>query len=170
MVMSREERLPQPYGAEPPARCSLTRPATADELTGSTTSVPCRKLSRLFLLFYAIGCSDLGEVVGERGQDLVGGLGPGERPGVVVPGGDPVPDVVLQGLDGGVHAAADQLVCQQAEPSFDLVHPGRAGRGEVNMEARVPGQPGPDLGGVVGGVVVADQVHVQSGGHGLVDP
>src|SRR5690348_15511691 len=87
------------------------------------TSVPRRKLSRLLLLFYAIGCSDLGEVAGERGQDLVGGLGPGERPGVVVPGGDPVPDVMFQGLDGGVYAAADQLVGQQAEPPPGLVHP-----------------------------------------------
>jgi hypothetical protein len=27
-----------------------------------------------------------------------------------------------------VHAAADELVGQQAEPPFDLVHPRRAGR------------------------------------------
>ena len=84
-----------------------------------------------------MACSELGEVVGEGVQDLVGGLGPGERPGVVVPGGDPVPDVVLQGLHGGVDAAADQLVGQQAEPALDLVHPRRAGRGEVDVEARV---------------------------------
>src|SRR6185312_147012 len=88
-----------------------------------------------------------GEVVGEGAEDLVGCLGPGERPGVVVPGGDPVADVVFQGLDGGVDAAADQLVGEQAEPSFDLVHPGRAGRGEVDVEAGPAGQPGPDLGG-----------------------
>ncbi len=42
-----------------------------------------------------------GEVVSERVQDLVGGLAPGERPGALVPGGDPVPDVVLRGLDRG---------------------------------------------------------------------
>jgi hypothetical protein len=71
------------------------------------------------LRFYAVACPDFGEVVGERGQDLVGGLGPGERPGVLIPGGDPGPDVVLQGLHRGVHAAADQLVGQQAEPALD---------------------------------------------------
>lgn len=57
--------------------------------------------------------------------------------GVVVPGGDPFPDVVLQGLDGGVYAAADQLVGQQPEPALNLVHPGRSGRGEVDVKARV---------------------------------
>ena len=76
-----------------------------------------QKFQWLVLLVCAVACSDFGEVVGERVQDLVGGLGPGERPGVVVPGGDPFPDVVLQGLYRGVHAAADQLVRQQAEPA-----------------------------------------------------
>jgi hypothetical protein len=60
---------------------------------------------------------DFGEIVGEGVQDLVGGLGPGEGPGLVVPGGNPVPDVVLQGLYGGVDTTADQLVGQQAEPA-----------------------------------------------------
>ena len=36
---------------------------------------------------------------------------------VVVPGGDPLPDVVFEGLDGGVDAAADQFVGEQAEPA-----------------------------------------------------
>ena len=45
------------------------------------------------------------------------------RLGIRVPGGDPVPDVVLQRLHGGVGTAADQLVGQQAEPALDLVHP-----------------------------------------------
>jgi len=35
------------------------------------------------------GCSELGEVAGKGIQDLICGLGPGERAGVVVPGGDP---------------------------------------------------------------------------------
>src|SRR5215471_17681362 len=113
--------------------------------------------------------ADFGEVVSERVQDLVGGFGPGERPGIFVPGSDPVPDVVLQGLHGGVDAAADQLVGEQAEPAFDLVHPGRAGGGEVDVEPGAAGQPGLDLGRVVGGVVIADEVHVKLCGHGLVD-
>ena len=61
------------------------------------------------------------------------------------------------------------LVGEEPEPAFDLVDPGRAGRGEVQVEAGVPGQPVLDRRGLVGGVVVADQVDVQVGGHGLVD-
>jgi hypothetical protein len=40
----------------------------------------------------------------------------------------------------------------------------------VQAEPGVAGQPGPDDGGLVGGEVVADQVHAQAGGDGLVDP
>src|SRR6267154_3717510 len=39
----------------------------------------------------------------------------------------------------------------------------------MDVEARAPGQPCPDLGSVVGGVVVAHQVHVKVRGYGLVD-
>ena len=81
------------------------------------------------------------KISGEGVEDLVCGLGPHEGLWVVVPGVDPVPDVVLQCLDAVVGAAADQLVGEQAEPAFDLVEPGRAGRGEVQVEAGVAGQP-----------------------------
>jgi hypothetical protein len=56
---------------------------------------------------------------------------------------------------------------RKPEPAFDLVDPGEAGRGEVHVEAVVAGQPCFDRGGLVGAVVVADQVDV--GGHGLID-
>jgi hypothetical protein len=39
----------------------------------------------------------------------------------------------------------------------------------MQVEAGVAGQPVPDGRGLVGGEVVADQVHVQVGGDGLVD-
>ena len=56
----------------------------------------------LILLGCMMACPDLGEVVSQGAEDLVGGLGLGERPGVVVPGCDPALDVVLHGLDGGI--------------------------------------------------------------------
>ena len=59
-------------------------------------------------------------------------------------------------------AAADHLVGEVAEPPLDLVDPGRAGGREVQAEAGVPGQPGLDERGLVGGEVVADQVHVRA--------
>jgi hypothetical protein len=52
----------------------------------------------------------------------------------VFQGGDPVADVLLQGLDGPVDAAPYLLVGQFGEPSIDEVQPGRAGRCEVRME------------------------------------
>jgi hypothetical protein len=42
------------------------------------------KFNWLFLPVYELGRSELGEVAGERVQDFIGGLGPGERPGVAL--------------------------------------------------------------------------------------
>ena len=58
-----------------------------------------------------------------------------------VPGGDPVADVLLQGLDGSVDASAYLLVGQFGEPSLDQVQPGRPGGGEVQVEAGMGQQP-----------------------------
>jgi hypothetical protein len=55
------------------------------------------------------------------------------------------------------------------EAAFDEVDPARAGRGEVQVEAWVSGEPVLDLGGLVGCVVVEDQVHVELGGDFAVD-
>jgi hypothetical protein len=55
-----------------------------------------------------------------------------------------------------VHAAADEFVGDQAEPPFDLVDPGRSGRGEVDVKPGVAGEPVVDHVGLVGDVVVAD--------------
>ncbi len=113
---------------------------------------------------------ELVEIVGERGEDFVGGLGPGEGPWVGVPGVNPGADVAFEGVDAGVDAAAQELVGEQAEPAFDLVDPGGAGRGEVDVEARVAAQPGLDLGGVVGTSLVKSifvwGCRVGSGGSG----
>src|SRR5215216_8191176 len=49
------------------------------------------------------------------------------------------------------------------------LNPAGSGRGEVDMEPGVTGQPGLDLGSLVGAVIVGDQVNVQLGRHGLVD-
>lgn len=76
---------------------------------------------------------------GEGVEDFLGGLGPDERRGVLVPVLDPAADVGFECLDVLVCASADQLVGQKAEPPLDLVDPGRAGRGEVQMETGVFG-------------------------------
>jgi len=53
---------------------------------------------------------------------------------------------------------ADCLALDDPEPHFDEVEPRCRGWGEVGVDAWVGGQPRVDLGGLVGGVVVADQV------------
>src|SRR4051794_35873988 len=71
----------------------------------------------------------------------LGCLCPDERFRVLVPVLDPFADVVLEGDDAAVDPAADELVGEDSEPAFDLVDPGRAGGGEVQVEAGVAGQP-----------------------------
>ena len=83
---------------------------------------------------------------------------------------DPGFDVGAQGGDAVVDSAPKLLVGEQAEPAFDLVDPGGAGRGEVDVEARMAAQPGLDLGGVVGTSLVKSifvwGCRVGSGGSG----
>ena len=79
-----------------------------------------------------------------------------------MPGFDRVADIYLQRWHAGVDAAAQLPVGEQAELSFDLVEPGRIGRGEVQMELGVTGEPSGDHRRPVSGVVVADQVDVEA--------
>ena len=81
---------------------------------------------------------------------------------VVLDRGDQVGDAVED-------AAAERLVGELAEPALDQVQPRRRGRGEVQVEPRVLGQPGLDVGVLVGGVVVQDQVDLQALGDLAVD-
>ena len=70
------------------------------------------------------------------GEDVFGGFGPGKGlwfcvvlPKVVVDGG-------FQIVDAGVTAPADALCRDLGKEAFDQVEPGRAGRREVQLEAR----------------------------------
>ena len=53
------------------------------------------------------------------------------------------------------------FVCEVAKKALHHVQPGGARGREVDVEARVPGQPPLDLRVVVGGVVVADEMHLE---------
>ena len=68
-----------------------------------------------------------------------------------------------------MHAALDLLVGEPREPAFDLVKPGGAGRREVEVIARVAGEPGFDGRRFVGSVIVEHQMDVEIGRHGLLD-
>ena len=91
-------------------------------------------------------------VTGDRLEDLVGGLGPGEGARVFVAVRQPVADVGAQLAYRAVGAAAQLARGQLGEPALDEVQPGGAGGGEVQREARMGEQPAPHRRGLVGGV------------------
>ena len=62
-------------------------------------------------------------------------------------------------------AAADRTLGDEGEEAFDLVEPGGVGGREVNVPARTAGEPGSDLGMLVGGVVVDDEMDVELSRH-----
>ena len=73
-------------------------------------------------------------------------------------------------VDGGLEiddaledAALEPLPGQLGEEAFDRVEPGGRGRGEVEVEPRMPFEPGAHLGMLVRGVVVDDQMQVELG-------
>ncbi len=78
---------------------------------------------------------------------------------------DEVVDFSHQFLDAGERAAADGLLGDEAEPALDLVQPRGVGRCVMDMVAWPFGEPRLDLGVLVGGVVVDDEMDIQLGRH-----
>ena len=85
-------------------------------------------------------------------QDLVGGLGPDEGGATVVVRRDELVNGGCEGADAPMHAASQLLRGQLGEPALNEVEPGRVGRGEVDVEPRPLGEPGPDERRLVGPV------------------
>ena len=108
-------------------------------------------------------------ISGDCLEDGIGCLGPDEWLGVVIVVLNEGSDIGLELIDAAMDAALDLLVGEQREPAFDLVEPGGAGRREVEVVARVAGEPGFDGRRFVGGVVVEHQMDVEIGRHGLLD-
>jgi len=81
---------------------------------------------------------------------------------------DPVGDCFLEFGHAAERASPNPLGCQLCEKPFDQVQPGRARRGEVNMEAWVSLEPPPHLKMFVCGVVVDDQMKIEFGRHLLM--
>lgn len=79
-------------------------------------------------------------------------------------------DLVDQVFDRRERAAANGLVGDEREESFDLVEPRAVGRDEVHVPPRSAGQPRTHLRMRVRGVVVDDAVNVQFRRHRLIDP
>src|SRR5271155_5046180 len=75
--------------------------------------------------------------------------------------------------DEFVHAsedpAPDALLGDLGKPALHLIEPGTAGRGEVQVIARVFFKPGCDFWRFVGGVIVQDRMHREFCGHSALD-
>ena len=78
---------------------------------------------------------------------------------------DEVLDLGYQFFDAAEGAAANGLLGDDAEPDFNLIQPGSAGRSEMHLNAGVCGQPALDARVLVRGVVVHDQADGQSPGN-----
>ena len=73
----------------------------------------------------------------EAVEDLFRSFGPDEWFRVLIPALDPVADVGFEGVDAAVVAALQEIGGDVGEEPFDLVDPGRVGRGEVHVESGV---------------------------------
>ena len=99
-------------------------------------------------------------------DDAVGIGGPDEGLGALVVLVEVAVDRGLE-VDQRVEGAAVQAAAgERGEEGLDGVDPGAGGRREVEGPARVTGEPGADLGVLVGGVVVEDRVDQLAGRHG----
>src|SRR4051812_28020184 len=87
-----------------------------------------------------------------------GALGPDERVFAGVPTVDEGADLDHQGADGEAGAPAQGLVFDDPEPDLDQGPPGPRGRGEVDVDPGVRGEPVADLDTLVGGAVIHHQV------------
>ena len=92
------------------------------------------------------------------GEDGVCGFGPDEGLGIIVV-------LVNVAVDGGLEvdyrvegAALEPPAREDREEALDGVEPGGGGWGEVEHPSGMTRQPGADLGMLVGGVVVEDDV------------
>ena len=78
-------------------------------------------------------------------------------------------DFAGQFLGAGERAAADGLLRDESEPALALVNPGGIDGGVMQVVSGPAGQPRLDLGMLVGGVVVDDEMDVERCGHVGVD-
>src|SRR3989475_3678411 len=102
-------------------------------------------------------------------EDFVRGLGPDKGLRRGVGDGDIAADCVLQLSRAAVDASTELLFGERREPAFHEVDPRGAGRGEVQMEARMAGQPAMDRRRLVRAGIVEDQMDDQACRHAGVD-
>lgn len=71
---------------------------------------------------------------------------------------------LLEFTRGAMRASTDSALGQRGKRQLHLIEPGRRGRCEVDVRARMPDQPVLEQRRLVHAVVVYDQMHVQRSG------
>ena len=82
---------------------------------------------------------------------------------------DEVINLSHQFFDTGEGATTDRLLGDETKPTLDLIEPRAVRRGVVDVVAWAFGEPRLDLGVLVGGVVVDDQMHIELSGHVAIE-
>src|SRR5579875_2976785 len=100
--------------------------------------------------------------IAEAAFDFGGRFGPAERARVLVPVREPAVDGLLQPAHAVKAAAPDRLLRDQGEPALHQVEPRGAGGHEMELDARMRGQPLLYCRMLVGAVIVVDQVELAS--------
>ena len=95
-------------------------------------------------------------------QNLVCGLGPFEGLRVSVVQVDEGTDVGLKLPDGGVDTSLNLLSGEFGKPALDLIDPRRGSRRKMDMIVRPAGEPRFDLGCLVGGIVIHDDMDIEA--------
>ena len=126
----------------------------------------CMGLHRADLVFCPV---DTGAKSFEFGQNGLGGGGPDERSAGLVVVGHEVINLGNRVAHRVEPAAPDGPLADQGEEALDQIEPRAVGRDGMAVPARPRGEPGLDLGMLVGGVVVEDDVDLAVGRHGLLD-
>src|SRR6266849_10015661 len=102
-------------------------------------------------------------------EDFVRCLGPNKGLRRCIGDGDVAADSVFQLSRAAVDAATELLFGERREPAFHEVDPRCARRSEVEMEARMAGQPAMDPRRLVRAGIVQDQMDGQTCRHARVD-
>src|SRR5215467_4466060 len=93
----------------------------------------------------------------DAGKDLVGGLRPHEGFGMAVRQADVGPDRLLELPRAAMHRTPQLFVGEGRKPALHEIDPGRAGRSEMQMDARMAEQPAVDQWGLVGARIVENE-------------
>jgi hypothetical protein len=106
----------------------------------------------------------------DGGDDFVWVLGPGNGLWICVGVIEEAVDGFLKFVEGSEHAALETLLCELGEEALDGIEPGSGCWGEVEDKPRMFFEPLDDVGMLVGGIVVDDDMdHLLFGHSGLDD-